>query len=275
MRTNLDPNGDSIARIKQGARWLWSQGDYPGLARLLEPEALALASRCVSAGLRVLDVAAGNGNFAIAAARRGARVTASDFAPRMIELGRERSSREGLDMTWLEADAESLPFPAAAFDVAASVFGAMFAPRPEMVTAEMFRVVRPGGKVAMANYGSEGYLGRLSALISRFSTASAVELPSPFLWGDATELRRRLQPHATAVEVESRVLRFEFASFEDWWAGFAQTNPPLMAMRQILPGPAFEGLLKDAWALAEELNVAAEGVVVESSYLSVVATTPL
>src|SRR5579872_129524 len=199
-----------VDRIKQGARWLWSQGDYPTLARMLEPEAVTLAERCVSAGMSVLDVAAGNGNFAIAAARRGGRVTATDFAPRMVELGRERSSREGLDITWLEADAESLPFPAAAFDVAASVFGAMFAPRPELVTAEMFRVVRPGGTVAMANYGSDGYLGRLSVLIGRFSTPAAVDLPSPFLWGDAMEVRRRLQPHASAVEVQPRTLRYEY-----------------------------------------------------------------
>ncbi len=268
MSTELDP----IQRIKQGARWLWSQGDYPTLARMLEPEAISLANRCVSAGMRVLDVAAGNGNFALAAARLGAEVTATDFSPRMVELGRARSAAEGSQITWMEADAESLPFGDSEFDIVASVFGAMFAPRPELVASEMFRVVRPGGRVAMANYGFEGYLGRLSALIGRFSTSPSVELPSPFLWGDPAEVRRRLRLHAARVEVESRVLRFEFSSFDDWRSRFESSNPPLMALRQIVPAPAYEGLARDAWALAEELNVGATTVVVESSYLAVVAS---
>src|SRR5690349_24459058 len=103
METNPE-----IDRIKQGSRWLWSQGDYPTIAKLLEAPASDLASRTVTPGSRVLDVAAGNGNFAIAAARLGAKVTATDFSPRMVELGRARSEAEGLDIVWLEADAEAL-----------------------------------------------------------------------------------------------------------------------------------------------------------------------
>src|SRR5215472_16098908 len=104
---------------------------------MLEPEAVALARRCVRPGMRVLDVGAGNGNFALEAARLGATVTASDFTPRMVELGRARSDAEGLDITWTEADAEALAFDDETYDVVASVFGAMFAPRPEMVAAEL------------------------------------------------------------------------------------------------------------------------------------------
>jgi hypothetical protein len=150
----------------------------------------------------------------------------------------------------------------------------MFAPRPEVVASEMFRVVKPGGAVAMAAYGPEGYLGRLSELIGRFSTQPTPGIPSPFLWGNEAEVRRRLRRHAAAIEVEMRTLRLEFASFEDWRGRFANANPPLMAMRRILPPPAHQRLLRDAWALAGELNVAPTGIAVESGYLAVVARKP-
>ena len=254
--------------------WLWSQGDYAQLATILEPAAQSLATRCVRPGMTVLDVAAGNGNFAIAAARLGARVTASDVTPHMVELGVSRSSAEGMEIEWRQADAEALPFNSHSFDLVASVFGAMFAPRPELVAAEMFRVARPGGLVAMANYAAEGYLGRLSELIGRFSTRTDITFPSPFLWGDDVEVRRRLEPHANSIEVERRTLRFTFASFEEWQSTFADVNPPLMAMKAILPASLFQGLIDDAWALAKELSVATTGVALESTYLEIVATSP-
>jgi SAM-dependent methyltransferase len=221
--------------------------------------------------MKVLDVAAGNGNFALAAARLGAEVTASDVTAHMVELGRARSRAEGLDIAWVEADAESLPFTAD-FDLVASVFGAMFAPRPELVAQEMFRAARPGGKVAMANYSSAGYLGRLSDLITTFSTGSPSALPSPFLWGDADEVRRRFAGRASALELERRTLTFRFDSLEAWREEFANVNPPLMALKQMLPPPAFEGLIAQAVALVDELNRAEEGaVILESSYLVVLA----
>ena len=252
-----------LASIKEGSRWLWSQGDYPAIAELLLAPALDLARRCVSPGARVLDVAAGNGNFAIAAARIGGTVTATDFSPRMVELGRARS--EHMPIAWLEADAESLPFPDGDFDVVASVFGAIFAPRPELVASEMFRVVRPGGIVAMVNYGA-GYFHRLSELIAGFSNRSGPALPSPFEWGDEAGVRRRFAPHAASIEIERGMLRVRFDSFADWVTRFANANPPLMAMKAMLPPPAFEGLIRDAWALAEKSS--------ESDYLTVVATSP-
>ncbi len=253
-----------IDRIKQGSRWLWSQGDYPVIARLLESPALDLAARIVSPRQRVLDVAAGNGNFALAAARRGAHVTATDFSPRMIELGQARSDAEGLQVEWLEADAESIPFPDRGFDVAASVFGAIFAPQPHLVARELFRVARPGGTVAMLNYGA-GYFQRVSELIGRFSTASAPALPSPFLWGDEDEVRKRFAPYAEAIEFDRGTLRPRYESLDDWRSHFASANPPLRAMKAMLPAPAYEGLERDVWALYEEVP--------ESDYLVVVATS--
>jgi len=266
------PVADPLARIKQGAKWLWSQGDYSRLATLIEAEAQALAASCVSRGIDVLDVGAGNGNFALAATRLGAAVTASDVTRHMVQLGRERSRSTGHGVRWVEADAEALPFAASSFDVVASVFGAMFAPRPELVAAELFRVARPGGVVAMANYGAGGYLGRLSDLIGAFSSPTPSPLPSPFLWGDGDEVRRRFSGLASELEIEPRTLTFRFESMEAWREEFAGTNPPLMALKAMLPPPAFDGLMDRARALVEELNQGDDGsVVLESSYLSVIA----
>ena len=260
--------------MKLGARWLWSQGDYTRLALMLEPEAIALARRCVRSGMQVLDVAAGNGNFALEAARIGADVTASDLSPRMIELGEARTSAEGLRITWAEGDAEALPFPSSSFDVAASVFGAMFAPRPELVAAELFRVVKPGGVVAMMNYGMGGFFAQLAAVLADYSTTPAPTFPSPFLWGEPDEVRRRFAT-AAELELEPRHLTMRFASFAGWLEEFAAINPPIMAMKQILPPEAYATLMEECRALVERLNTASDGsVALESDTLAVVATNP-
>ena len=267
---STSPAADPLARIKQGAKWLWSQGDYTRLATLLEAPAQALAAGCVTSGMTVLDVAAGNGNLAHAAARLGARVTASTSAAHGRTAARHRA--EGIDITWVEADAESLAVVSNGFDLAAFVFGAMFAPRPELVAAEMFRAVRPGGVVAMANYSSAGYLGRLSDIIGGFSSTPPSSLPSPFLWGDADEVRRRFHGLASEIEIVPRTLTFRFASLAAWRDEFADVNPPLMALKQILPPAAYDGLIAQAVALVEELNRAGDGsVVLESGYLAVIA----
>lgn len=267
-------SADPLERIKQGARWLWAQGDYARLATMLEPEAVLLAQRCIAPGQEVLDVAAGNGNLAIAAARLGARVTATDVTPRMVDLGRQRTQAEGLAITWMEGDAEALPFPHASFDVVASVFGAMFAPRPALVASEMLRVVRPGGVVAMANYGPGGYLGRLSELIATYSTTPGLPLPSPFEWGDPDEVRRRFA-NVAQVEVEPRTLTFHFDSPAAWERQFAAVNPPLQAMQQIMPADGFGGLMEQCREMIAEMNTATDGgIKLESDYLSVLATSP-
>ncbi len=268
-------NDELVARVKVGARWLWSQGDYTKVALVLEPEAKALARRCVRPGMKVLDVAAGNGNFSIAAARLGAEVTATDMSPHMVELGSARSQVEGLAITWMEADAESLPFPDASFHLVASVFGAMFAPRPEIVARELTRAVRPGGTVAMANYGPGGYLARLAAVLATYSTTPAPTFPSPFLWGDPEEVRRRFAG-AASIELEPRTLTLRHESFDDWLVRFAEVNPPIKAMQQILSPEAYATLIERCRDLVVELNTATDGgVTLESDILSVVATSPL
>src|SRR3984893_7367880 len=133
----------------------------------------------------------------------------------MIELGRARTAAEGLDITWQEADAEQLPFPDNRYDVVASVFGAMFAPRPERVAEELFRVIKPGGLVAMANYARGGFLSSFTDVLLNSALApGGAELPSPFAWGDPAEVRRRFDGRAASLRLESRTVRVRFSSVD-------------------------------------------------------------
>src|SRR5437879_1626728 len=255
---------------------MWSLGDYARLAEVLEPHAEALAGACdIRPGMKVLDVAAGNGNFALAAARRGAAVTATDLTPQMVELGRKRSAKAGATITWSEADAEELPFDDGAFDVVASVFGAMFAPRPQLVAAEMFRVITPGGLVAMANYSPGGFLGRLSELIASFSAHPAFELPSPFAWGDEGELRRRFAEFASSLEVRYRTLFFESESVPAFIEFWEKTNAPQAALRAMQPPETYAKGLAAERQLVEELNESRGGRLrLSSPYILALARRP-
>jgi ubiquinone/menaquinone biosynthesis C-methylase UbiE len=252
---------------------MWSLGDYSRLAEVLEPHAEALAEACnIKPGTSVLDVAAGNGNFAMAAARRGAIVTASDLTPHMVELGRARSAATGRRIEWTEADAEQLPFPDAGFDIAASVFGAMFAPQPHLVASEMFRMVKPGGLVAMANYSPGGFLGRVSDLMASFSSRPSLDLPSPFQWGDEHEVRARFAGLATSVEVIHRRLSFESISVEGLLKFWEETNAPQNALKAMLPPEAYQKVTAAWVALVDELSESTDGgVKVSSPYILVLA----
>jgi ubiquinone/menaquinone biosynthesis C-methylase UbiE len=264
---------DTYERLREGMKWMWSLGDYREVAPWLEPHAEALAAACdIRPGMEVLDVAAGNGNFAIAAARRGAAVTASDLTPRMVELGRARSEAEGLAIEWLEADAEEILLPADRFDVVASVFGAMFAPRPERVAAELFRLARPGGLMAMANYASRGFLSRFTDLMSRYAPAAQIELPSPFRWGDADEVARRFDGLASSIEMERRIVTFEFDSSGQWLEFWERTNGPQMALKSMLPEEAYREMREQALCLVREMDRSDNGrLALDSEYALVLA----
>ena len=254
---------------------MWALGDYREIAGHLEPHAEALAAAAgVQAGMDVLDVAAGNGNFATASARRGARVTASDLTPKMVELGRSRTSAANLEVEWREADAENLPFPDRRFDVVGSVFGAMFAPRPERVATELFRVVRSGGVVAMANYSKPGFLGSFTDLLTKFSTAppGGLQLPSPFDWGDPEQVRRRFAGKTSSMQLERGSVTFAFPSLDEGWVFWERTNPPLIALKSMLPADRYQEVAAQGKDLMREMNAAGDGrLVLDSECLQVVA----
>jgi ubiquinone/menaquinone biosynthesis C-methylase UbiE len=267
---------DAHAGLRELMKWMWSAGDYPALAARLQPYADALAAAAgLGPGMEVLDVAAGDGNLALAAARRGAAVTASDLTPRMVELGRARSEAAGLAIDWNEADVEELPFPADRFDAVVSAFGAIFAPRPERAAAELFRVVRPGGLVAMANYGSGGLFGSVESIMAAFGRPPAVPLPSPFEWGDPAAVRRRFAGLAASVEVTPCTGTFEFGSVEEGLGFWERANPTQSAMRSVLPELAYGEMRASLAALLAELNRAPDGrLVVGWDYVEVLARKP-
>jgi ubiquinone/menaquinone biosynthesis C-methylase UbiE len=195
-----------VERIKDQARVNWGRGDYGWLSEVLRPASEALAEACaVSAGQAVLDVAAGDGNFAIACAREGASVVACDISPGMVERGRERTEAEGVDVEWLEADAEALPFEDARFDCAGSVFGAMIAPRPRVAAEELFRVVRPGNTVGMAVWEPDGLAPRLFQVGRRYNPPPPGQ-PLIEEWGREEVIRERFDGLANTIELERRSL---------------------------------------------------------------------
>jgi SAM-dependent methyltransferase len=267
-----DSDADPIVRMKQGMRWMWSLGDYGQLAPMLEPAAEAIVEAChVQSRTQLLDVAAGSGNVAVIAARTGARVTAADLTPRMIELGRARTNAANLAVEWVEADAEALPFPTGRFDVVTSAFGAMFAPRPELVAGELFRVVKPGGVVAMANYTQDGFFGRLGSIVA--ATGPPSLLPSPFLWADPLTVGERFAGRASEVRVEIRSATFEFNSIQEGWDSLERANGPLKALQQLSPPEAYADTRERGQALMAELNRAEDGrLAINWTYALVVAT---
>jgi len=260
-------------QLKNGVKWMWSLGDYAEVAKRLLPCAEALVQATgIHREMTVLDVAAGNGNFALTAARTGATVTASDLTPQMVALGRARSAAESLAIEWREADAEQLPFDANQFDVVASVFGAMFAPDPARVTTELFRVARPGGIVAMANYAPDGFLGGFADLITRYAPPAPTALPSPFRWGHADEVHRRFGDWASSIMVEGRTLTFAFENVTQALAFWERTNGPMIALQSMIPPETYRALTKEATHLLTDLNHADDGrLMLKSPYLQVIA----
>ncbi|MEA2348203.1 MAG: hypothetical protein QOG62_1990 [Thermoleophilaceae bacterium] len=260
---------DPFADLKDHVRERWGQGNYPAIAELLVPASQGLVDACaISAGQEVLDVAAGNGNLAILAAEEGASVVASDLTPAMLELGRARAEADGVDIEWVEADAEALPFDDKSFDCVASVFGAMLAPRPELVASELFRVVRPGGTVGMACWTPESFQGRIINTLNRYGSAGA-DLPQVTEWGREEVVRERFEGLAGSIQVEEKSIRFEFESPAAMGAWFRENMAePTGAEGADSPEEAREKLT----GIVQELNQATDGsVLIDAGYLEIVA----
>jgi ubiquinone/menaquinone biosynthesis C-methylase UbiE len=256
--------------IKQRQRVAWGLGDYTGLSRMLAPAARALADACaVSAGQEVLDVAAGDGNFALACAGEGASVVASDLAPGMLERGRARSEAEGFEIEWVEADAEALPFEDERFDCVGSVFGAVFAPRPEVVVGELFRVVRPGGTVGLTAWTPDSFTERLLAVARRYNPRPPGFAPSE-LWGEEACVRERLGGHAARVSTERLSLRYEAASREELTDRFEQV-PMQAAARAAMAPEQYEAMVSEQREVVFA-ETALEGPAhIDAAYLQIVA----
>lgn len=207
MTQEMAPEMESLkARLKA----TWMAGDYGTFAKYLEPGALEFLERLhVQAGTEMLDVACGAGQISIPAARVGARVTGVDIATNSIEQARARAQEEGLDARFEEGDAEMLPYEDASFDVVVSLIGAMFAPRPDRVAAELVRVCRPGGRIVMGNWTPEGFVGQMFKVIGGHVPPPAL-MPSPLLWGAESTVRERLSDGVAELTLTKRMYPFYY-----------------------------------------------------------------
>src|SRR5215212_9904726 len=247
-------------------------GPSPACAELseaLRPAAEALAEACaVSAGQEVLDVAAGDGNFAVACAREGASVVASDLSPGMLERGRARSAREGYDIEWVEADAEELPFEDGRFDCVGSVFGAMIAPRPRVVAEQLFRVVRPGGTVGMTAWTPRGFSAELFSLGRSYAPPSDGPLSDE--WSVEENVRERFDGLAARFDLGLRQLAWRFDSPDEMVATLGTSAPPWVAAKQNLPAERWESLVSEARELARGYAGGDGPVEVQNEYALIV-----
>jgi ubiquinone/menaquinone biosynthesis C-methylase UbiE len=264
--------GPDYSEMKARGRQMWALGDYPKIAAILIGASRSLVDACaISAGQEVLDVAAGDGNLALVAAEEGADVVASDYSPAQVELGRARTEAEGVDVEWAVADVEELPFDDDRFDCCASVFGAMFAPRPEVAAREMFRVVKPGGTVGLAVWGDYGAQGEAFVVLAKYSPPLPEGVPSPRTWGDEATAEQRLSPLASSIEMNRRTLRWEFDSWDQMWQTI-QSAGPAAAARAALPEETLAAAEREVRAVYERYNKGEGGqVVIEPEYLEIVA----
>jgi len=264
------PSSPDLAQLKSGMKAAWMAGDFGQIANFTAREAADFVQRIgIQPGAKVLDIACGTGNTAIPAAKAGASVTGVDIASNLLEQARKRAAAERLEIRFEEGDAEELPCDDQAFDVVLTMFGAMFAPRPERVAAELMRVCKPGGVVAMANWTPEGFVGKSFRITA--NAAPPPSLPPPVLWGDETVVLERLGPGARQVTCTRQKARFAYpftpAGTVDF---FRRYFGPTKTAFSRLDQPSQADLAARLEALWIEHNMATDGTtLVEAEYLEV------
>jgi ubiquinone/menaquinone biosynthesis C-methylase UbiE len=259
-----------LGMIKSRQQTAWSSGDYAMIGTTLQIVGEMLCEAVdLRSNHRVLDVAAGNGNATLAAARRFADVVSTDYVGALLDRGRERAKADRLPVRFQEADAEALPFADATFDVVLSTFGVMFTPNQEQAANELRRVCRPGGKIGMANWTPEGFIGRLFKTIGKY-VPPAPGVKSPALWGSKAHLDT-LFGSKTIVAAESRNFVFRYKSPKHWLELFRTYYGPVLKAFEAIDPNAREALAADLYALLDEFNLAEDGtLVVPSEYLEIV-----
>ena len=276
VRTVNPPASSTSRRVKARQQGAWSSGDYAVVGTTLQIVGEELCEALdLRAGQKVLDVAAGNGNVSLAAARRWCDVVATDYVPALLERARERAAAERLDIEFREADAEALPFADGSFDVVVSTFGVMFTPDQDRAAAEMVRVCRPGGKIGLANWTPEGFIGQLFKTIGKHVPPPA-GVKSPALWGTRARHRRAVRAARGLDQVGAAELRVSL-SLAGALAGVFRTyyGPVLKAFAALEPA-AQAALERDLLALIGQFNRSGDGtMVVPSEYLEIVITPAL
>jgi SAM-dependent methyltransferase len=258
----------------QAQQQTWSEGDFSMVASLVYHVAESLAEALeIVPDERVLDVACGSGNGAIAAARRSwGSTVGADFVPALLERGRERAAAERLEVEFVEADAQELPFADASFDVAMSIFGAMFAPDQERTAAELLRVVKPGGRIGMANWTPDGGIGGLFLTVAKHLGGPPAGVAPPPLWGLEEHLRKLFGDGISELRVEKLASRQAFRSADHYLEFFRAYFGPIKTAYDRVGPEGEAALTADLRAFLEEANTAGERVLVlEPEYLQVIA----
>lgn len=273
MHALTAPTAPDYAAIKQRQQATWACGDYAtiGITLQIVGETLAEAAD-IRAGEAVLDVAAGNGNASLAAARRQARVTSTDYVQGLLDKGRVRADAEGLPVAFVQADAEALPFDDGSFDVVLSTFGVMFTPDQRRAAGEMLRVLEPGGRIGMANWTPGGFIGRLFKIIGGHVKPPA-GVPSPLLWGSEPRIVDLFGGRASQIRTQHRHFHFRYHSAEHWLQVFQDLYGPVNRAFAALDDAGAASLRREITALLDELNIAGpHSLVVPSEYLEIVIT---
>jgi ubiquinone/menaquinone biosynthesis C-methylase UbiE len=263
----------NVAALKTRQQAAWSSGDYAVVGTTLQIVGEDLCEALdIHAGERVLDVAAGNGNVALAAARRWCEVVATDYVPALLERARERANAERLEIAIREADAEALPFPDGSFDVVVSTFGVMFTPDQDRAAAELLRVCKRGGRIGLANWTPEGFIGQVFKTIGKHVPPPAGGR-SPALWGTRERLTELFNADTAAIRSAQRHFAFRYRSAQHWLDVFRTYYGPVLKTFAALAPDAQAALERDLIALIDRFNRADDGsMVVPSEYLEVVMT---
>ena len=261
-----------FAPIKARQQAAWASGDYAVIGTTLQIVGESLCEALdLRPGARVLDVAAGNGNAALAAARRGADVVATDYVDHLLDRARLRADADGVPLTTQVADAEDLPFEDASFDVVLSTVGVMFTPNPDRAAAELLRVVRPGGRIGLVSWTPEGFIGQMFKIVGAHVPPPA-GVPSPLQWGTEARVEELLGGEAK-VETERKHFTFRYRSAEDFFETFITFYGPTFKAWGALDEAGRQSFREQLIALANEHNRNEDGALsVDSEYLEVVAT---
>lgn len=261
-----------LSAVKARQQATWASGDYAVVGTTLQGVGESLCETLdLRAGSRVLDVAAGNGNATLAAARRYAHVVSTDYVPSLLEAGRRRAEAEGLPVVFQPADAEDLPFEDGSFDAALSTFGVMFTPDHARSAAELARVVRPGGKIGLANWTPEGFIGQLFKLTGGYVPPPAGLRPPP-QWGTEERLRELFGDQITSLTTTARDFTFRFRSFDHWISFFRTFYGPTAKAFEALGEERQADYVHDLAVLVEKLNRSGgDAMIVPATYLEVVA----
>jgi ubiquinone/menaquinone biosynthesis C-methylase UbiE len=260
-----------LAAIKTRQQAAWSSGDYAVIGATLQIVGEMLCEALdLRAGQKVLDVAAGNGNVTLAAARRWCEVTSSDYVQALLDRGRDRAKAEGWTIDFKIADAEALPFPDASFDAVVSSYGVMFTPNQDKAASELLRVCKPGGKIGLANWTPDGFIGQIFKLIGKRMPPPA-GVKSPALWGTRARLDEMFGPQASSISATPRDFMFRYRSAQHWIDVFKTYYGPVHKTLAALPPDGQQALVSDIEALIGRFNRAKDGtMVVPGEYLEVV-----